>query len=436
MIDYVQQDKAIQDNLSRQKYGPKTIKAYMYWIGQLHSYFPAVEVKDITFEQIKEYIDFLVLRKKLAANTVHQAAWTFSTVFREVFGKDYDIKSLKLPKRSYDLPIILTKNEISDLLHNTDDKKFKLIFATMYGAGLTIGELRRLKVSDIYFTHRYILVQQTQGKSPRKTTLAEYLAKELEDYLQKYCPVKWLFEGKDKGSQISSDVIQRSFRKSLDLARIDKDVSTRNLKYSYVKHLEGEGIPLRQILKEMGMASAFRSRTYYFYAQLGGEYEVEHIHSPLDTIFKSESSNINTKDLKRALTRLKNEDEKEYLLEAINCIESGVYRAGVIFAWTAAISNIHQRCFKYDSIDLNAAIKKYYPGAPTIKRIEDFSYIKDNTVLEASRELGIFDSNEKNVLVECLSTRNKCGHPGNYKPKPLKVAAFFEDLINVVFLKS
>lgn len=436
MSDYIEQEIAIQEVLSRLKYEPKTIKAYMYWIGQLHSYFPNVDVKDITFEQIKEYIDYLTLRKKLAANTVHQGAWTFSTVFREVFGKDYDIKSLNLPKRSYELPIILTKSEIADLLHHTEDKKLQLVFATMYSAGLTIGELRRLKVNDINFTHRYMLVQQSQGKSPRKNALAEYLATELEDYLEKCMPAKWLFEGKGKGVQISSDPIQRAFKKSLVLAGIDKDVSPRNLKYSYVKHLESEGIPLRQILREMGMASAFRSRTYYFYAQLGGEYEVEHIHSPLDTIFKSEASNINTKDLKRALARLKNEDEKEYLLEAINCIEVGVYRAGVIFAWTAAISNIHQRCFQHDLDSLNTAIRKYYPAAPAIKRIDDFTYIRDNTVLEASRELGIFDNNEKNVLIECLNTRNKCGHPGKYKPKPLKVAAFFEDLINVIFING
>jgi len=56
-------------------------------------------------------------------------------------------------------------------------------------------------------------------------------------------------------------------------------------------------------------------------------------------------------------------------------------------------------------------------------------------LLLASQELGIIDKGEKDSLEDCLDTRNKCGHPGKYRPKPIKAAAFMEELITIVFKK-
>ena len=84
---------------------------------------------------------------------------------------------------------------------------------------------------------------------------------------------------------------------------------------------------------------------------------------------------------------------------------------------------------------LNAAIQKHDTRAKEIKKEDDFAYIKDSVLLMAAQELGEIDKGEKDSLEDCLDLRNKCGHPGNYKPKSLKASSFMEELINIVFKK-
>jgi hypothetical protein len=180
------------------------------------------------------------------------------------------------------------------------------------------------------------------------------------------------------------------------------------------------------------MAANYHARTYSFYGHIVYE-DVEVNYSPLDRIISGKDVEPDTRSIERMLFNVRDEDEREYLLEALQCIKAKVYRAAVIFTWTAAIKNIHQRFMKHGENSINTAIQKHQRNAPRIKDVDDFVEIKDSIVLEASETLGIFEKNQKNTLVECLGLRNKCGHPSKYNPQPIKVAAFFEDLVQIVF---
>ncbi len=124
---------------------------------------------------------------------------------------------------------------------------------------------------------------------------------------------------------------------------------------------------------------------------------------------------------------------KDYLNESLKCLQIGALRACVVFLWSGAIRIIQNKLLLYKQIDLNNAIKKHDPKARKVKTIDQFAYIKDKTVLLASLELGLFDKNEKGTLEEALDLRNRCGHPGKYKPGVKKVSSFIEDLVSIVF---
>lgn len=62
-----------------------------------------------------------------------------------------------------------------------------------------------------------------------------------------------------------------------------------------------------------------------------------------------------------------------------------------------------------------------------------FAYIKNRITLLGAMELGIVDKNQKDILIENLNLRNKCGHPGKYKPGPKKASSFIEDIVSIVF---
>jgi len=122
-----------------------------------------------------------------------------------------------------------------------------------------------------------------------------------------------------------------------------------------------------------------------------------------------------------------------YIEEAVKCISVGALRAAVVFLWTGAIRTLQQKAFAKGTTKLNPAIVKHDPKARTVKKLEDFAYIKDSILLLALQELGILDKGEKTTLEEALNLRNRCGHPTKYKPGISKASSFIEDVVGIVF---
>ena len=127
---------------------------------------------------------------------------------------------------------------------------------------------------------------------------------------------------------------------------------------------------------------------------------------------------------------------RDYVEEAIRCLQVNALRACVVFLWSGAIRAIEEELVVQHSRGLTAALRVHYPKARAVSRVEDFTYINDKTTLLAAEELGVFDKNERGVLEECLTLRNRSGHPSKYRPGPKRVASFVEDLVNVVLSKA
>jgi len=126
-------------------------------------------------------------------------------------------------------------------------------------------------------------------------------------------------------------------------------------------------------------------------------------------------------------------DVKDYLTEATKCMQVGALRACVVFVWSGAIRIIQEELLDKHSAGLTAALRRHHSKAKAVSRQEHFAYINDKTTLLAAEDLGLFDKNERGVLEECLKLRNRCGHPGKYKPGTKRVSGFIEDLISIVF---
>lgn len=132
--------------------------------------------------------------------------------------------------------------------------------------------------------------------------------------------------------------------------------------------------------------------------------------------------------------RITDSDVKDYLEEGIKCLQVAALRAGVVFVWSAAIRAIQHRILDYGEAHVNAAIQKHVPKPKHVSAIDHFAYIEDSIALLVAKDLGIFDKNEAGVLKEALDLRNKCGHPGKYRPGIKKVSSFLEDVVSLVFI--
>jgi hypothetical protein len=122
-----------------------------------------------------------------------------------------------------------------------------------------------------------------------------------------------------------------------------------------------------------------------------------------------------------------------YVEEAVKCLQVGALRAAVVFLWSGAIHTLHEAALGVDSANVNAALKKHYPPAKNVSKVEDFAYINDRTFLEATVDLGLLDKGQRDTLIEGLNLRNRCGHPTKVKPGPKKVSSFIEDVLSIVF---
>jgi site-specific recombinase XerD len=220
---------------------------------QLKAFYPNKALEELSEQDIWQYLKFLIERKQASAQTVHQAVYAFLFVFNTILGKNYDLKALPVPKRIAEVPEILTQDEIRLILQNASTLRQRTVFAIIYSAGLDTGEAASLRVADVDTKNRVLTVRTPAGKIARKAILSEYVGHMLKDYMEEYRPTKWLFEGQKPDSHYSTDSIQQSFKKTKNAIGIVRDVTARSLRYSYIKHLEQEGVPLSSILKELGM---------------------------------------------------------------------------------------------------------------------------------------------------------------------------------------
>jgi hypothetical protein len=137
--------------------------------------------------------------------------------------------------------------------------------------------------------------------------------------------------------------------------------------------------------------------------------------------------------LERLVQNLSDQDVRNYLDEAIKCLQVGALRSCVVFVWSGAIRTIQTNMMAKGATSVTTAIHRHDPNARNVKSIDDFAYVKDTVLLLAAKDLGILDKNEKDVLTEALNLRNRSGHPGKYRPGVKKVSAFLEDIPSIVF---
>jgi site-specific recombinase XerD len=418
----------IENEFIRLRYQPRTIETYLNCLRNLNKYYASKKLEDLSFDNLSEYLDFLKNRMLNKTATIRINVAAFDAFYNRILNKNYQFVKLRIPKAERDIPEILDGKEINEIINSIEETKARLLVTLIYSAGLDLDQAVNLRVKDLDFDNKRIAVKSIKGNGYRYAVLADSLIDELNRYLKIYKPTQWLFEGRVAGQSYSKDAIQRNFKSSVLLLGIRKQVSIKTLKYSYVKHMEAQGIPLKTVLNEIELGAA----SVDFYSKINiHQKSIEH--SPLDRIDNTVQEEIDTSKLSRTISQLKNESEKGYLLEAINCLNARAYRATVVFIWIACVHNIQKRCFSHSLNTVNQYLKKHNPKAYEINKIEDFSYINDNLLLQLCQDLGEFDKAQITVLFNCLDLRNQCGHPGKYQPKSINVLSYIEDTISIIF---
>lgn len=410
-------------------YQESTIKLYSKLLIDLFKYYPTTDPSLITLPQIHTYIVILVNRK-LSYSTVNQFFQAADYYYNHIYTKDYRLNKRLLPIKKETITEILSQEQVFLIIDNIQNIKHKAIVALLYSSGLDIHELINIRQTDIKSKSKppKLLIYESKDKFSRQTIISEKVLKILRDYWKLEKPKFWLFEGQTRNSQYSERSARAVIEQAFESAGFPRDSEVKVLRTSYIKHLVELGIPLIVVMSHLGLRS-FESVERYT-KLIHGDIDISF--SPLDKIVgKSEIKEIEIDELESLIFSL-DEDEKEYLREALSCFRGGALRAGIVFSWVACIRFIQNRCIEqgYDSI--NSALQKSNSGAKKIKGLDDFETLKDLTILSIAFELGVISKHQRSQLENNLDLRNHCGHPSSYSPEINKAKAFIEDIVNLM----
>jgi site-specific recombinase XerD len=159
-------------------------------------------------KEIKEYLHFLITQKKASQSTISCAYSALKFFYETTLHQDWGILKIPRIKTNRQLPIVLARSEVKDLLEVTTNLKHRAILMTTYAAGLRVSETAHLKINDIDSKRMQIRVEQGKGKKDRYTLLSEINLNLLRSYWKIYQPKTWLFPGNPPENPISTRSIQ------------------------------------------------------------------------------------------------------------------------------------------------------------------------------------------------------------------------------------
>jgi site-specific recombinase XerD len=154
------------------------------------------------------------------------------------------------------------------------------MLATMYGAGLRVSEVARLKVSDLDRQRHVIWVRGGKERKDRQVMLAAPLRDLLAEYWSRNRPAVWLFPGDKPDCPITTSSI---FRACVNIARkagIAKPIHPHSLRHAFATHLLDEGVNLLVIQTLLGHAH-LKTTAHYLHLS---DSVVRSVRSPLETL--------------------------------------------------------------------------------------------------------------------------------------------------------
>ncbi len=259
--------------LKLRNYSPKTRKSYLFYIRQYLNF-----VKSKNFKNKQEAVEKFLLEKftfQKSPQTINLALNAVKFLYKEVL-KDNTKINLKFAKRSKKLPVVLSREEINQILENITNQKYKLAVALSYAGGLRISEIRDLKVKDIDLEELTVHIKNAKGKKDRITVFPEKLKTDFQNLIAGKNKDEFVFNS-SHGGKLTTRSFQAVFHKALIKANIKKEATFHSLRHSFATHLLENGTDVKYVQELLGHANI---RTTQIYTQVTNP-KLKNIKSPL-----------------------------------------------------------------------------------------------------------------------------------------------------------
>jgi integrase/recombinase XerD len=271
--------KEYMDLLRHKRYSEATCRNYTAQFGLFLNYFPNKTPDEITDDEIKRYMDYLILKKQISTSTQNVVINAIKFYYEKVKGRAEKYYAFERPIREIKLPVVMSEHEVLLVLKACENLKHKTMLFIIYSGGLRRGELINLRVTDIDVSRNVINIRGAKGKKDRITLLSEKTLALLSDYYEKYKPTYWVFEGEGH-QQYSASSLNKVFINAVRKSGITKLVTLHSLRHSFATHLLEHGTDIRYIQSLLGHNSSTTTEIYAHVTKRG----FENLRSPLDNL--------------------------------------------------------------------------------------------------------------------------------------------------------
>jgi integrase len=174
----------VRDHLRKLHYSFRTEQQYLFWIRRFILFHGKRHPSEMAARQVEDFLTHLAVDRKVSASTQNQALAAILFLYRKVLQVELPwLDGIVRAKQSRYLPVVLTSTEVRAVLaHLKGD--YWLVGNLLYGAGLRLSEALQLRVKDIQFEYRQVIVRSAKGARDRSTILPEILLGPLQLHLE------------------------------------------------------------------------------------------------------------------------------------------------------------------------------------------------------------------------------------------------------------
>ncbi len=261
------------------RYSQSTIDSYSKVLSVFFVYFNTKSLESITNDDVVYFNIHYIIERKLSATYQSQFINALKLFYELINDKKIDIDKLVRPTKPFQLPKVLSEDEVGDIINAAPNLKHKSMLSLIYSVGLRRSELLNLKKTDIDSKRMVIVIRNAKGMKDRIVPLSPIILEMLRSYYLEYKPKEYLFEGQ-YGGQYSERSLGQVFKVAARLAGIKKNVNLHMLRHSYATHLLEAGTNLRHIQELLGHRSP---KTTQIYTHVSKE-QLGKIVSPFDKL--------------------------------------------------------------------------------------------------------------------------------------------------------
>ena len=313
---------ALRQQVRYLHYSIRTEEAYLHWVRAFIRFHKMRHPSEMSQVEVEAFLTFLASDRDVSPSTHKQALSALLFLYQKVLRIDLPwMRDIGRPKTLRRLPAVLSHEEIGRLLPLVDslDALHGMLARLLYGTGMRLLEGVRLRVKDIDFARRAVVVRQAKGGNDRIVMLPASLEAPLRAQLKR-CHQMWQADradglagvlmpnalarkfpraseswnwywvfpqaepaidprgGERRRHHLIEGTFQRHFKRCVDAAALGKPATPHTLRHSFATHLLQAGYDIRTVQELLGHADVSTTMIYTHVLRMGGGA----VRSPLD----------------------------------------------------------------------------------------------------------------------------------------------------------